>query len=218
VVCQGFLTIFSQFYFTKILKHKIVLGYYWINDEVILSRSFVVVLVVLLSFLSLAIFTVKAQEELPTLKIHLITPSNTTYNQNTILLNFSIQKLPQDNIDYTIDYTMQGENIQKQGTFFMGTPITNEMSFHKNFTELPDGTYTLTASAKYVNRIIWVYADKQTVNFTINTKTPTPSPTPTSTPMPLPPIRFYNPYLILFASTLLLIVLGILAYYKNYRK
>lgn len=152
--------------------------------KAILGRSFVVPLVVLLSFSSLTILNVKAQEELPTLKINLISPTNKTYNQNTILLNFSIQKQPYDNMDYTIDYTMQGENIQKQGTFFMGTPITNEMSFQKNFTELPDGTYTLTVSARYFDRITYVYADKQKVTFTINTKTPTPSPTPTSSPTP----------------------------------
>ena len=111
---------------------------------------------------------------------------------------------------------MQGENTQQQGTFFMGTLNSNQMRFHKNFTELPESTYTLTASAKYVDRIIWVYADKQTATFTINTKTPTPSTSPT--PTPLPPIRFYNPYLILFGSTLLLIALGILTYYKKYRK
>ena len=46
--------------------------------------------------------------------------------------------------------------------------------------------------------------------------TPTPSVEPT--PTGPPPIRFYNPYLILFGSTLLLIALGILAYFKKYRK
>jgi len=46
--------------------------------------------------------------------------------------------------------------------------------------------------------------------------TPTPSITPS--PTPLPPIRFYNPYLILFGSTLLLIVLGVLTYFKKYKK
>ena len=38
------------------------------------------------------------------------------------------------------------------------------------------------------------------------------------TPAGPPPIRFYNPYLILFGSTLLLIALGILAYFKKYRR
>ena len=47
---------------------------------------------------------------------------------------------------------------------------------------------------------------------------PTPIPDVSPTPTPLPPIRFYNPYLILFGSTLLLIALGILAYLKKYRK
>ncbi len=46
-----------------------------------------------------------------------------------------------------------------------------------------------------------------------------PSPTPSTSPTLSPtPIRFYNPYLILFGSTLLLIGLGILAYYKKYRR
>ena len=48
--------------------------------------------------------------------------------------------------------------------------------------------------------------------------TPTPVSGPDPTPTPLPHIRFYNPYLILFGTTLLLIALGILAYYKKYRK
>ena len=50
----------------------------------------------------------------------------------------------------------------------------------------------------------------------IETSNPTPSIEPTPTGQP--PIRFYNPYLILFGSTLLLIALGILAYFKKYRK
>ena len=45
-----------------------------------------------------------------------------------------------------------------------------------------------------------------------------PSPSISPTPTGLPPIRFYNPYLILFGSTLLLIALGILAYYKKYKR
>ena len=46
-----------------------------------------------------------------------------------------------------------------------------------------------------------------------------PDSLPSATPSPSgPPIRFYNPYLILFGSTLLLIALGILAYFKKYRK
>jgi len=140
--------------------------------KTIANRILAVLLVILLIFSLLTIIIVKAQEELPTIKIDLISPTNTTYSQNTILLNFSIQKQSYDNMDYTIDYSMQGENFQKQGTFFMGTPITNELSFNKNFKELQDGTYALTVSAKYVDRIMWVYADRQIVTFTINTKTP----------------------------------------------
>lgn len=45
--------------------------------------------------------------------------------------------------------------------------------------------------------------------------TPTPSIVPTPTGQP--PIRFYNPYLILFGTTLLLIALGILTYFKKRR-
>lgn len=182
--------------------------------KVKLCRSFVVLLVVLLSISTLAILNVKAQVQ-PSMKIHITSPSNTTYNQNTIQLNFSIQKQPQDNMDYTIDYTMQGENTQKQGTFYMGTPITNEMSFNKNFTELLDGTYTLTVSAKYFDRIMWVYADKQAVTFTIDTKAPTPSPTVSIDPEPF---RFSSPNLIIAITITLLIGLGILAYFKKYKK
>lgn len=113
-----------------------------------LSRNLVAMIIVLLSISTLGILNVKAQTRISTLKINLISPSNTTYNQNTILLNFSIQKQPQDIMDYTISYTVQGENTQRQGTFFMGTLSLNQMTFHKNFAELPDGTYMLIASAK----------------------------------------------------------------------
>ena len=52
----------------------------------------------------------------------------------------------------------------------------------------------------------------------INNFSPTPTPSTEPTPAGPPPIRFYNPYLILYGSTLLLIALGILAYFKKYRK
>lgn len=45
--------------------------------------------------------------------------------------------------------------------------------------------------------------------------TPTPSVEPTPTG---PSIRFYNPYLIIFGSALLLVGVGILVYFKKYRK
>ena len=49
-------------------------------------------------------------------------------------------------------------------------------------------------------------------------ETSNPSPSIEPTPTGPPPIIFHNPYLILFGSTLLLIALGILAYFKKYRK
>ena len=177
------------------------------------KASLTILLVISITLSTITVLNVKAQEELPTLRIHLISPSNTTHTQNTILLNFSIQKQPHDNIDYTIDYTMAGENTQKQGTFFMGTPITNEMSFYKNFTEMSDGNYTLTVSAKYMDSgfITYEYADRQTVTFSVDTQIPTPSFTPSPTPSPESESEFPTIQLLTLALTVI-IGLGILAY------
>jgi hypothetical protein len=142
----------------------------------ILSRSFAVLFVVLLTFSSLAIFNVKARTyPPPTLKIQLISPSNTTYNQHSILINLSCQKEPDDWNQYNIDYTIEGEKANYSGIFlYMQQPTSNQLNFSKKITGIPDSTYLLTISAKYLAVLYWDYADKQTVTFTIDTETPTP--------------------------------------------
>ena len=180
-------------------------------------KSFVIAIIVLLITSSITVLNVKAQS-LPTLKIHIESPTNKTYTENTILLNISFYTEPQDQKEYQISYWLTYGNISYptllyQGVIGQSQPIWESMQL----TELQDGNYSLRVSGEYVDGRWWIYAyDTPEINFTVNTQSPTPTTDPT--PTPLPPIRFYNPYLILFGSTLLLIALGILAYFKKYRK
>ena len=97
--------------------------------------------------------------------------------------------------------------------------------------EMPNGEYNLGVFGQHVTgKYGLIVYNTKPINFAIDAEIPdpTPTPSPTSTPTPPPtieptptgpsPIRFYNPYHILFGSTLLLIGLGILAYFKKYRK
>ena len=157
-------------------------------------------------------FNVKAQEELPTLRIQIISPSNTTYNQNTILVNVSSQKQLHDNLKYTIGYILEGENTKIYGGLFQGTPSSSQIMFHSEMiTDLPDGTYLLWASADYLDGRWWIYSDEQTVTFTIDTKTPTPSPTPSPSPSPEQALQFPSTLEITIVATAVLTGFGLFA-------
>ena len=151
--------------------------------------TIIIILVFLTSLPSLTISNVKAIRDYPppSLKIQLTSPTNKTYTQNSILINFSIQKQPDDWNIYLIEYALEGEKKNYTGTFLDKQLIDiSQLNFTKTITGIPDGTYVLTVSARWDALLIYLDADKQTVTFTINTKisTPSPTPTPTSTPTP----------------------------------
>ena len=151
----------------------------------------ILVLLVLQSFPSLTISNVKANPRNippPTLKIQLTSPTNKTYNQHSILINFSIQKQAEDGNHYLIEYAIEGEKKNYSGTFVWMQQLTglSQKNFSKTITGIPDGTYLLTISARYDAGLYGAQADKKTVTFTIDTKIPTPSPTPTPTSTPTP--------------------------------
>ena len=152
--------------------------------------SIIIILVVLISFPSLAISSVKAVRDYPppSLKIQLTSPTNKTYTQNSILINFSIQKQPDDWSQYHIEYAIKGEKANYSGTFLYMRDLTglSQKNFSKTISGIPDGTYSLTISAQWLALLYWDIADKQTVTFTVDTKIPTPTPTPTPTPIPTP--------------------------------
>ena len=150
----------------------------------------ILLFVILQSFPSLTISSVKAVRDYPpvSLKIQLTSPTNKTYTQNSILINFSIQKQPDDWNHYLIEYAIEGEKKNYSGTFLWMQQLTglSKKNFSKTITGIPDGTYALTITARWDALLIWSHADKKTVTFTIDTKisTPSPTPTPTSTPTP----------------------------------
>ena len=152
--------------------------------------SIIIILVVLISFPSLAISSVKAVRDYPppSLKIQLTSPTNKTYTQNSILINFSIQKQPDDWNHYLIEYAIEGEKKNYSGTFLWMQQLTglSQKNFSKTITGIPDGTYLLTINARWDALLIWSHADKKTVTFTIDTKIPIPSPTPMPTSSPTP--------------------------------
>ena len=188
----------------------------------ILGRSFVVLLVILLSFSALAILKVKGQEELPALDIHVESPTSKTYSENTLLLNVSFYTHPEDQREYKIVYWITGENDNYSSKLFQGVisqsePIWNSLIL----TEIPDGEYTLLVSGEYATGRWWIYAyETELTNFAINVETSTPEPsypTPTPTSQP-PPLRFSDPTTIILATIIILVIVGIFAYFKKYRK
>ena len=151
----------------------------------------ILLLVILPIFSSLSVSNVKATQTYPTptLKIQLTSPTNKTYNQNLILINFSFQKQPDDGIYYRIGYAVEGEKANYSGTFLEKSLIgLSQLNFTKTITGIPDGTYLLTVSARWIGSGMMMYldADKKTVTFTIDTKISTPSPTPTPAISPTP--------------------------------
>ena len=146
--------------------------------------TIIIILVLLPSFSSLTILSVKARTyPTPSLKIQLTSPTNTTYTQNSILIKFSIQKQPDDWNIYLIEYTIEGEKANYSGTF-LDKELTglSQLNFSKTITGIPYGTYVLTISAKWLGVLMYFVSDRQTVTFTLDTKIPTASPTPTPTP------------------------------------
>ena len=195
------------------------------------SRISVILLVILLSVSSLGILNVEANPltfpdiSHPTIDIQ--TPAqDQTYPSNNIWLNFTVHK-PKDWIQNTtinnsivnlnqgqiqfITYRIDGKpngtenktRLEVQDPLNAINPPAN-FSFLVNLTNISDGNHTVEVYAQGVVNGSTIAVISITNHFTVYT----PSVDTT-------PIRFYNPYLILFGSTLLLIALGILAYYKK---
>ena len=164
-------------------------------------------------FSSLSILNVKATRDFPpvSLTLHLASPINTTYNQNSILINFSFQKQPDDWNHYLIEYAVDGERANYSGTFVWMQQLTglSEKNFTKTISGIPDGTYLLTISAKWMGVLMWYPADKETVTFTIDTKTPTPSPMPTPTISATPENQHTLNTQAIIGITIILAVLGV---------
>jgi len=95
--------------------------------------------------------------------------------------------------------------------------INDVLSYPNGVVTVDDSMYAISGTHTLKHVIVGSETPSPTAT-PISGPDPTPTPSIEPTPTPLPPIRFYNPYLILFGTTLLLIVLGILAYYKKYKK
>ena len=115
---------------------------------------------------------------------------------------YRITQNNQDNYPLMTSISISQEIIEYRGFYIQ--KIDNSFIVSENYLE----TYISPLFSTIEEAKEWIDSGPTT------TPTPSTSPTPTGPP----PIRFYNPYLILFGSTLLLIALGILAYFKKYRK
>jgi len=154
---------------------------------------------------------------------NIISPENTVYPVNEVPLNISIRTTNGFRFGYSnyvnkIFYCLDG---QTNVTIPFTVSQTGDQDIqHYNYkaltflTGLSEGDHSVIVYA--VGNIFPFVVD--TLDFAVGFSAKTPNPNPSSTPTLLPPIRFYNPYLILFGSTLLLVGLGILAYFKKFRK
>ena len=147
--------------------------------KTILSRNFVVLLVVLLSFSYLAIFNVKAQQytdqaDPTTLRIQIESPTNKTYKQNSILLNVSFYTHENEARRSYIAYTIFNETTEfTDGILFNGSlsqtqPIWQSTTIEK----IPDGNYTLRVTGFHIVFRWLIHSDQEFVNFIINCMPP----------------------------------------------
>lgn len=178
-------------------------------------KSAIITIIILLIVLPTTI-----QETIASLQHNITSPKNTIYNENEVPLNISIRTTNGFRFGYSnyvneIFYCLDGKiNVTVP---FDVSQTGDQDTQHYNYkaltllTGLSDGDHNLIVYA--ANTYPFTI---ESIDFAISYSLKIAEPT--LTPTPLPPIRFYNPYLILFGTTLLLIVLGILAYYKKYRK
>lgn len=144
-----------------------------------LPRIFTILLVVLLSFTSLAILNVKAQtytEEGPsTLQINIESPENKIYNQNSILINVTFHTQPGETRDSYVAYSILDENAKyTSGLLYDGRLSKSEPIWRSTvIEEIPDGEYTLRVTGRH-----WIEprgiqeADQDFVDFIINVNPP----------------------------------------------
>ena len=200
--------------------------------KTILGRIFTVLLVISLSFTSLIILNVKANPLIfpdinqPTINIQ--SPIQyQTYQANSIWLNFTVHK-PEDwinnsNLDnssnsqnqgqitfvtYSIDKKVIGNETNTRIEVY--DPITAinpqlNFSFSVNLNELSDGNHTVEVYAEGIFNKIPIGVTSTTNHFTVYTPDPTP-------------VRLYYTKTIILGTIIILILLGILAYYKKNRK
>jgi len=184
-------------------------------------RSAVIAIIVVLTLLPTTI-----QETTASLQHTITSPKNTIYNENQVPLNISIRttngfRLGYSNYVNEIFYCLDGQaNVTVP---FVVSQTGDQDIQHYNYkaltflTGLSNGDHNVTVYATNTYPFTIESIDFA-IGYTLKTPSPTPTPSTSPTPTPLPPIRFYNPYLILFGTTLLLIALGILTYYKKYKK
>ncbi len=174
-------------------------------------KSAIITIVVVLILLPTTI-----QETTASLQHTITSPKNTIYNENQVPLNITIRTTNGFRFGYSNFVNKIFYCLDEQANVtipFTVSQTGDQDTQHYNYKALT----TLTGLSDGDHNVI-VYAvgtypfTIESIDFAIEYSLKTPSPTP------LPPIRFYNPYLILFGSTLLLIALGILAYFKKYRK
>lgn len=203
--------------------------------KAVLSRSFVVLFVVLLMISSLAVLNVKAQPT-PTSgnwsQVATFTGENSA-NTDSFTCNHSEWRIrwEADIMDlhfYFTDYFLQITTFPEGKVNEYIDFINGSFSSISDSGDRVSGTSYIHdhAGSFYLRILTSTHTENYRIIVEQNTDSPKPTPTPTlspnpsmsPTPTPLPPIRFYNPYLILFGTTILLIALGILTYNKKYRK
>ena len=143
----------------------------------------------------------------PSSTIHMISPTNTTYNSNTVILNCSVVFVMTQNktVTFSLDGGANVTIINKQG--LEPYVASEELPGDTVLTDLADGSHHLEL---YSENFIPGYAE---VYFSIETIAPTPTIYPTPTPI-------VDPYPIWLLSisyaTIGVVVVGLLFIVNKY--
>ncbi|MCW4044825.1 MAG: hypothetical protein NWE94_04835 [Candidatus Bathyarchaeota archaeon] len=161
-------------------------------------------------------------------------PSNTTYYERNIWVNFTIiqpTSWHQDNFSLV---SIQQVSYQLDDTVpeHVGFPNLTNNQYLALLKELPDGKHTLQIDvltySYYKQRENWIFTETYTMNtrltidFTVNaepTPSPSASPSPTLSPSPLPNQKepFPTTLVIAISAMIAIITLSAIVYLKKRR-
>lgn len=105
--------------------------------------------------------------------IFIMSPSNTTYNSNSMLLNTSINVATETKIHVSMTYSLDGTENKSLSTktYTRGNSFLKQIIGSTNLSDVSNGPHNITVYAKYTITNQLTSNENSTVHFSVNTKT-----------------------------------------------
>jgi hypothetical protein len=196
----------------------------------LISLLLVVVLTLVNSLQVSASYPSEPVTDPPVIRVY--SPSNTTYYENSILVNFTITKPDSWHQDNLTLVTIQQVSYQLDpGSGHIGFMNSTSNQFSAMLKEVPGGQHTLqinilTGSYYYPQRENWIFTEtyymntRLTINFTVDTgpfpiMSPSPSLSPSPSPLPNPSEPFPTTFVILTSVIIAVIGISLFVYFRK---